>query len=262
MLNEALLRARSATGRPLGDTERQALFTHYARCREPAVLERLVVAHLPLAQALARRYALHRRPDPDLEQVACEGLVKALKRFDPERGTPFSAFAVPTILGELRRHLRDTRWALHVPRKVQDRLIAARHEAKRLAAVHGRWPTPGELAELLGCSEEEVVEALFAASASRTVPLDCTPSDDDGFMVAETVGDGEPGYEFVECWASIEAAMPALTQDEFDVVRLRFGNDLTQREIASRLRISRSHVGRLLASALETMRRSAVGVRA
>jgi RNA polymerase sigma-B factor len=212
---------------------------------------------MPLARALARRYTTG-HGDADLEQVACEGLVKALKRFDPERGTPFTSFAVPTVLGELRRHLRDTSWTAHVPRKVQERLSAVRKAATAFSATHGRAPSAQELAFILDCEEESVVDALTAASTLSTVPLDEPTGDGEGLTVADRLGNVDPGYDLIECLCAIDRALPRLTRDERTVVDLHFRADLTQRQIAAEVGVSRSQVGRLLGSALDTLRASAV----
>jgi RNA polymerase sigma-B factor len=241
----------------ISEEQRQWLLRRYASDRRPADLEALVVSYRPLACSLAKRYSSGPHGDPDLEQAACEGLVKALQRFDPDRGTPFTSFAVPTILGEVRRYLRDTVWPAHVPRKIQERVRRVRRAGEEFSAGFGRAPTVPELAATLRLSEEEVVEALTAASTSRTSSLDAERSDLDGFTLADQLGSIDPAYEQVECLTAIERAFPALPIEEQTVVRLHFGGDLTQRQIAAQLGVSRSHVGRLLGSALDHLRETA-----
>ena len=242
-------------GRPLDDRARDRLLRRYARHRSAADLESLVVSYAPLARSLARRYARGGAADPDLEQVACEGLVKALQRFDPDRGTPFTSFALPTILGELRRFIRDTSWCAHVPRRVQERVQAVRRATDAFTARNGRPPTAPELADAARCTVEDVVEALAASATCRTVSFDAEPADDDdGATLADRLGTDDPAFEHVEHLASIERALPGLAPEEQAVIRLRFAADLSQREIALRLGVSRSHVGRLLERSLDHLR--------
>src|SRR4051795_5753607 len=145
--------------------ESDRLLRRYAAHRDPADLEELVRRFRPLVRKLALRYARGSEPLDDLEQVASLGLIKALDRFDPERGFAFTSFAVPTILGELKRSFRDTAWSAHVPRSVQERVADVRRESDAYAALHGRSPAVRELAERLECDEEAVIEALDAAGA-------------------------------------------------------------------------------------------------
>jgi RNA polymerase sigma-B factor len=241
----------------LDERRRERLLRRYTRDHRPRDFEALVVSYRPLACALARRYSYGPYGDADLEQAACEGLVKALLRFEPERGTSFTSYAVPTILGEVRRHLRDTTWPAHVPRKVQERVRLVRGAGERHAALHGRPPTPAQLAAATHLTEEEVVEALTAASTARTTSLAVERADLDGHTLADRLGEVDPSYEQVECLTAIERAFPALPFDEQAVVRLHFGDELTHRQIAARLGVSRSQVGRLLGSALGHLREAA-----
>jgi len=240
------------------EVERRRLLRRYALHRDKEDLERLVISYRPLARALARQYDAAGARE-DLEQAACEGLIKAIQRFDPARGTAFTSFAVPTILGELRRYRRDTAWAVRVPRTLQERVQALRAATDRLTAAHGRAPTVRELAGWLGCDEEGVVEALCAASSMTALALD-SPSgtDDDAASVADRLGTADPGYEHVEDLATIEDALGVLSPAEMTVLKLRFGDDLTQREIAGRLQLSRSEVARALGGAVERLRCVAV----
>ncbi len=239
------------------DDAREAALLRYARHRDSRDLEALVLSYRPLAHALARRVGRGSSRE-DLEQVACEGLIKAIRRFDPDRGFAFMSFAVPTILGELRRHRRDTAWPAHVPRPLQERIQDVRAAAERRSARCGREPTIAELAADLDCDEALVLDALAAASSLNVLPLDAPPrgDEDNGGSLAEQIGAADPGYDRIEYLASIEVAAPTLSDEQRTVVRLRFAEDLTQREIARRLRISRSEVGRTLAAAQATLRSS------
>jgi RNA polymerase sigma-B factor len=237
------------------DRERARKLRRYSRHRDAEDLEQLVLSYLPLAHALARRFG-PRGSREDLEQVACEGLIKAIRRFEPDRGFAFTTFAIPTILGELRRHRRDTAWPAHVPRPLQERIQGVRSAAERHGARCGREPTAAELADVLGCHEEEVLDALTAAASLNVVPLDAPRRDQDpgAGPLAEQIGGPDPAYDRVECLASIEAAAPALSDDHREVVRLRFSEELTHREIARRLNVSRSEVARRLAAAEDSLR--------
>jgi RNA polymerase sigma-B factor len=243
--------------RKLDEEHRRRLLERYARLRRADDLERLVVSYRPLACSLARRYHVGSHVDPDLEQAAYEGLVKAIRRFEPDRGTPFTTFAVPTILGEVRRYLRDTVWPAHVPRKVQERVRAVRRTAEAFGATHGRSPSVAELAAALDCGHEEIVEALAAVSSTRTVSFDAQATGREEYPLADRLGGVDPAYDRVECLTAIDHAFPRLPIDEQTVVQLHFGAELTQRQIASRLGYSRSHVGRLLGSALDHLRETA-----
>lgn len=236
------------------ERDRRRLLLRYARHGHPDDLERLVISYRPLARALARRYESSGGKE-DLEQVACEGLIKAIQRFDPDRGYAFTSFAVPTILGELRRYRRDTGWAVRVPRALQERVQAVRAVTERVTTASGRAPTANELAHWLGCEEEAIVDALCAASSLTAVPLDGPwGADDDGDTIADRLGDADPAYDEIECLAAIEDALGALSPTEMTVIKLRFGEDLTQREIARRLYVSRSEVARVLTGAVERLR--------
>jgi RNA polymerase sigma-B factor len=230
--------------------------TLLARYRDgdEAAREDVVERFLPLARQLARRYARGNEPLDDLFQVASVGLLKAIERYDPQRGYAFSTFAVPTIVGELKRYFRDTGWAVHVPRPIQDRIVQI-NKAIALLARDGRSPTPAEVADEVGCSVEEVVEAMEASLAFDAVSLE-TPrgGDDEGGSYAETVGADDEGYEMVEYSAAIAPAINAMPQRDRLILRLRFERDLTQSEIAEQLGISQMHVSRIIRRALSRLR--------
>jgi RNA polymerase sigma-B factor len=246
-----MLRSGSHRQTSTDERTRERLLRRYARWRRPEDLEDLVLSYRPLARALARRYPTAAGAREDLEQAAYEGLIKAIQRFEPERGAAFASFAVPTILGELRRYLRDTAWPAHVPRSLQERIREVRAAAEDFSAAHGRHPTTSELAQAIACEDEAVVEALGVSAALSVVPLDGPGRDHDApAPVAEQVGADDPGFDRVECLATIEEALPTLTHVQKTVLRLHFAEDLTQRQIAGQLGVSRSEVARDLGSAI------------
>ena len=233
-----------------------ALLMRYKRQRDAVAREELVERFLPLARQLARRYARPNEPIDDLFQVASMGLLKAIDRFDPERGNAFSTFAVPTIVGELKRYFRDTGWAVHVPRPIQERIGQVNRAVNELSRDLGRSPTPNELAESIGASAEEVLEALEAAKAFDAISLDMPRGggDGEGSAYADTVGEHDARFEMVEYSAVIEPTMAALPERDRLILRLRFERDLTQTEIADRLGISQMHVSRIIRRSLERLR--------
>jgi RNA polymerase sigma-B factor len=222
----------------------------YAAHRDPRDLEALVERYRPLAWSLARRYAGAGSASlEDAQQVACLGLVKALKRFEPARGYAFSSYAVPTIAGELKRWRRDTGWALHMPRYLQECARTVRTTAAALVRDGNRAPTVPDIADALGWEEEEVVEALSAGEAMTFVALD--ESTDDGLDAPRVeLGALDPGFELAEYRATIECCLCELDEREMDVVRLRFGEDLTYREIGRRLGIPSGESARTLQAAI------------
>jgi RNA polymerase sigma-B factor len=189
--------------------------------------------------------------------VASIGLVKAVDRFDPARGSAFSSYAVPTILGELKRYFRDVGWAVHVPRGMQERVMSVNQAVSRLARDLGRSPTPSEVAEALGEATENVLEAMEAAIAYDAVSLDAPPrttDDDGGDTYADSVGAVDERYELVEYATAIAPTVAALPERDRLVLHLRFDEDLTQLEIAERIGVSQMHVSRLIRRALNRLR--------
>jgi RNA polymerase sigma-B factor len=235
------------------------LLERYRRHGDLAARDRLVERMLPLVRRLALRYQRGTEPLEDLVQVGCVGLVKAIDRFDFERGSPFVRFAVPNILGEIRRHFRDTGWAAHVPRGMQERALQIRQAVEDLGGTLGRSPTPPEVARELGIDVEEVLEGMEAATAYTSVSLDAPrPGDDEEpTTYVESLGQHDNGYALVEDLSTVLPALRVLPAREREIIRLRFGEDLTQSEIAQRLGISQMHVSRLLRRALERVRRVA-----
>ncbi len=218
----------------------------------------MIERHLPLARSLARRYIRAQDMADDVEQVAAMGLVKAVDRFDPERGRSFSSFATPTILGEIKRHFRDTRWALHVPRDLQERAQRVAREADRLATELRRAPTVAELADAVGCSAEQVLEAREAFSGLDTESLDAPmPGGDDGDAgetLGEMLGRADESYDFVEKRVTIGPAVAELPKRDRLALRLRFDEDMTQAEIGSALGVSQMQVSRILRRSLSEVR--------
>ena len=235
------------------------LFRRYSASRDLAVREELVRRFLPFARSLALRYAGGGEPSDDLVQVASVGLIAAIDRFDPDRGVPFAAFAAPTILGELRRHFRDRVWTLRVPRGLQERIRSVEDAIAKLSNQLERSPTVLEIAETLGASEAEVLEALEASDVRRTVSLDHPSGGDDSAegSVADRLGEQDPGFELVEERAALRAGFRVLTDLEREVLRLRFVEDLTQSKIAARVGYSQMHVSRILRRALDRLRDTA-----
>jgi RNA polymerase sigma-B factor len=241
------------------------LFERYHLHGDVAARDELIRLCLPLARKLASRYARNGEPIDDLLQVASIGLIKAVDRFDPARGTAFSSFAVPSILGELKRYFRDHGWAARVPRPLQERVLKLNAATEELAVELRRAPTPRELAAATGESVEDVLEALEAATAHDSVSLDAPvggAADDEDSTYAESVGDVDPELELVEHRVVVGRAFGALPDREQMVLKLRFDDDMTQSEIAARVGVSQMHVSRLIRRALDRMRTIAEGAEA
>lgn len=214
--------------------------------------EALVARFLPLAKSLARRYQRAGESQEDLVQVATIGLINAIDRFDPERTTAFSSFAVPTILGELKRYFRDKSWAIRVPRELQELVLKVDNTTEALARTLGRTPSIEEIAQALEVSHAQILEAQEASGAYRTASLDQQSSGDDqeGGGYAERFGEDDPGYEQAEDHATIESLLEALSPREQEILRLRFYHDLSQSEISEQVGCSQMHVSRMIKQAL------------
>jgi RNA polymerase sigma-B factor len=219
------------------------------------IRDELVQGHLPLVEYLARRFAGRGEPLDDLIQVATIGLIKAVDRFDPERGVEFSTYATPTIAGEIKRHFRDKGWAVRVPRRLQELKLSLTRASADLTQQLGRAPTVAELATHLNLSEEDVLEGLESAHAYSTVSLDAPDSDDDeGPAVADSLGMVDEALEGVEYRESLKPLLEALPPREKRILVLRFFSGMTQSQIAAELGISQMHVSRLLARTLAQLR--------
>jgi RNA polymerase sigma-B factor len=245
------------------DADRHAARAHAERVLlerayrgDSAAREALVRRFLPLARKLARRYHRGAEPLDDLTQVASLGLLKAIDRFDPARPTAFSSFAVPTIIGELKRHFRDKGWSVRVPRELQELVLKLEPASEQLARELGRAATPAEIAERTGSTVELVLEAREAAGAYRAVSLDRPRDDEEGGGASEH-GVEDPGFAVAEDAATIEHLMRVLDEREREVLRLRFDEDLTQAEIGERIGVSQMHVSRIIRGAIARLQRAA-----
>jgi RNA polymerase sigma-B factor len=236
------------------DRQREAAdLRAYADHRDPGARERLIRRYLPLANAIARRFDRGQRvPLEDLQQIAAIGLVKALERYDPAHGAAFSTFAVPTMQGEIRRYFRDFTWTVRPPRELQERAIRIERERERLTNDLGRNPTARELADDVGCTPEELLDASEAAHARSGVSFDrpVTTEEGDGATLGEQLGGEDPGFEAAEVSATLDRLLKTLPERDQLVLRLRFREDLTQSEIARRIGCSQMHVSRILRAAL------------
>ncbi len=227
-----------------------ALFT---RLPNPDVREELVLRHRPLALYLARRFSGRGEALEDLEQVASLALLKAIDRFDVERDVRFATFATVTIVGELKRHLRDRGWAVRVPRPLQELAVRVSGLLPELWQDLGRSPTVAEIAERADATEEETLEALEAAQAYSTDPIDA-PMGDQGVAPADALGEHDDRFERLEGWRTVAPLIGELPERERRILYLRFFGERTQSEIAQELGISQMHVSRLLARTLERLR--------
>ncbi len=211
---------------------------------------------LPLARSLARRYIRSSESADDLVQVASLALVKAVDRFDPDRDVAFSTFAVPTILGELKRHFRDTAWAVHMPRSLSEGALRVEKTERQLANRTGHRPSVAEIAEAMGEELEWVVNVLDASRAHDALSLDATVDtpDGDGETLAGTLGDEDERFDYVEERDAVAGCIGDLSERERTVLELRFGAELTQSEIAERIGVSQMQVSRILRRTLERLR--------
>jgi len=236
------------TGAAIDDLE---LLRLYHETGDMDARRQLIERMLPLVRTLARRYANRGESLEDLEQVGCVGLIKAVDRFDLSRELRFSTFAVPTILGEIKRHFRDRTWSVRVSRGIQELNARVTREADRLAVRLGRSPTIAELAVATSTTEEAVLEAMQGAQAYSTIPLE-EPIGDDGEPVSK-LGTLDSGFDRADERIELSRGLEALAPRERTIVALRFFAGLTQREIASRVGISQMHVSRLLRRSLDEM---------
>lgn len=228
---------------------------------DPAIREELITRFGGLALACARRFSGRGEPIDDLEQVAAVGLVKAVDRFDPQQGYAFSTFAVPTIMGELRRHFRDAGWAVRVPRRTKDLHVRLPEAVEELTRRLARTPRTSEVAEHLGVTEEAVLEAMDAAWAYRPLSLDSpvrgNGEDGPAELLGDTLGDFDPDALGVERRVQLAQLMGSLDERERRIIFLRFFEELSQSEIAALVGTSQVHVSRLIRASLERMRGAA-----
>jgi RNA polymerase sigma-B factor len=248
--------ATSTPRLPAGQVETAVLLTRWREHGDTHAREALVERLMPLARALARRYA-GQEPLEDLVQVAAVGLLGAIDRFDPARGVPFTAYAVPTILGELKRHFRNTGWAVHVPRGPQELALRVSRATEKITAQSGHQPRVRELAEYLELSTEDVLTGLDAGTAHFAASLDAPLSGDDSdepVTLCDTIHHGEDGYELVEMTTSLTGAIKRLPYLERRALSLRLEGDIKQSEIAAQLGCSQMQVSRLLCRAAARVR--------
>lgn len=248
--------ASSANGHQNDGPPDAELFARLRAHGDARAREALIGRYLPLARRLARRYQHTDEPLDDLVQVASMGLVKAVDRFDASREVMFSSYAVPTILGELKRHFRDRTWSVRVPRDLQELALRVDQTFTRLSTGQRRAPTVSEISEAIGVSEEQVLDAMEAMGAYRASSLDAPRStrDEETESVAESLGSTDSGYERAEARAALEPLFSRISERERIVLQLRFGEDLTQAEIGERIGVSQMQVSRLIRQALTRLR--------
>lgn len=222
----------------------------------PELRDRAIRAWLPMTRHLAKRYARRGEPTDDLEQVAVVGLIKAVDRFDAGRGVDFVGFAIPTVLGELKRHFRDRTWSVRVPRRMQELRLAISAANSSLSHSLGRSPTVTDVAVHLGLTDEEVLDGLEGARAYHSTSLSLPVNEESGITLGDTLGETDTGFELAELRAALGPAVAALDERQQRIVSLRFYGNQTQTEIARQVGISQMHVSRLLARALATLRTS------
>ncbi|MEX3655194.1 MULTISPECIES: RNA polymerase sigma factor SigF [Mycolicibacterium] len=217
--------------------------------------ERIVERCLPLADHIARRFDGRGEPREDLVQVARVGLVNAINRFDVEAGSDFVSFAVPTIMGEVRRHFRDNSWSVKVPRRLKELHLRLGAATAELSQRMGRAPTASELAEELGMDREEVIEGLVAGSSYNTLSIDSGGGgDEDAPAIVDTLGDVDTGLDQIDNRETLRPLLAQLPERERTVLLLRFFESMTQTQIAERVGVSQMHVSRLLAKSLARLR--------
>lgn len=238
--------------------DRDLFIRHHAH-GDRLAREELVERFLPLARQLARRYQRAGEPLEDLLQVASMGLVKAIDRFDPAREIAFSSYAVPTILGEIKRHFRDRTWAVRVPRDLQELSLRVDRAVGRLSETLRRQPSVAEIGEAVGADDEHVLEALQAGSAYRAMSFDAPRGDagEESVTLADSVGIDEQGFDRAEERATLAKLLATVTSRERDVLRMRFEEDMTQAEIGAVIGVSQMQVSRVIRQALTRLRAAA-----
>jgi RNA polymerase sigma-B factor len=235
--------------------EERALFERLGTDGDASAREQLVERFLPLARAMALRYQHSHEPLDDLLQVASLGLLRAVDRFDPEREIAFSSFAVPTILGEIRRHFRDRTWSVRVPRNLQELSLRVDRTVGELADQLRRQPSVAEIAAAIAADEESVLEALQAGGAYRALSFEAPRgSEEEASTLADSIGVREDGFDRAEARATLEALLRLVSSREREVLRLRFEHDLTQAEIGAVIGVSQMQVSRIIRRALGRLR--------
>jgi RNA polymerase sigma-B factor len=246
-----------ASGRgPERTRKDRALFLRYRQEGDVQARDQLVERFLPLARQLARRYQRASEPLDDLLQVASLGLIKAIDRFDVEREIAFSSYAVPTILGEIKRYFRDRTWAVRVPRDLQELTLKVDRAVAELAEELRRQPSVAEIGEAVGAEEEEVLEALQAGGAYRAVSFEAPrgSGDEEAATLADSIGVDEHGFSRAEERATLAALLAGVTPREREVLRMRFEEDMTQAQIGAVIGVSQMQVSRLIRQSLARLR--------
>jgi RNA polymerase sigma-B factor len=237
--------------------ETAELFKKYARNRDPATRDALILGHQNLVHYLAGKFANRGIPLEDLVQVGMIGLINAVDRFDPDRGLQFSTYATPTILGEIRRHFRDKGWGLKVPRRLQELNMAAAKTAEKIGAELGRPPTIQEVATRIGASEEETLEAIEMGNAYEMVALDA-PMQSQGesamLTLSDFLGKEDASLHKIEFYGDLREAINSLEPREKAIIYYRFFKELSQTQVATRLNISQMHVSRLQHRAMRKLK--------
>jgi RNA polymerase sigma-B factor len=236
------------------DPHIDALLVAYHRDGDAEARERALVELMPLVRALASRYAGRGEPLEDLVQVGSIGLIKAVDRFDVDRGAEFTSYAVPTIVGEIRRHFRDKAWAMHVPRRLKELSLRLSRILDELTTQLGRSPTIAELAAAAGVEEEEAIDALNSMNAYSTRSLHAPFEAGSDESLTDKLGVDDTGFAEVEDGTLVAAGLDALDERERRIVEMRFFEEMTQSQIASEIGISQMHVSRLLRRSLAVMR--------
>jgi RNA polymerase sigma-B factor len=252
------LRAESgAHAGPPAEGDVEALLARYASSRDPEAREALTRNFMPLAHRLARRYVRSSEPAEDLKQVAAMGLLKALDRFQPGRGPSFPSFAIPTILGELRRYFRDSTWSVHVPRSAQERAQRIEAAEAELSGGAHTAPTVDQIAEHLGITPEEVLDGMLAVRAYQTDSLDAPVApeqDGEGRTMLQEIGEEDPAYEWLEEGLAVAPGLQTLDARERRILQMRFVGEMSQSEIAAQIGVSQMQVSRILARTLGRLR--------
>jgi RNA polymerase sigma-B factor len=233
--------------------ELDARFADYRRTHDRELRNELVEAHVRLAEFLARRFQHRGEPLDDLRQVALVGLLKAVERFEPERGLQFSSFATPTIIGELKRHFRDKGWAVRVPRRIQELHLELDQTVATLTQELRRPPSTADIAARAGAWEEDVLEAMEASSLYRLPSIDAARSDGETRAADARLGVDDEEFDAVDDRVAVRELLSVLPARERRIVYLRFFEGRTQLEIAADVGISQMHVSRLLTKSIETL---------
>jgi RNA polymerase sigma-B factor len=240
----------------LSKEEILSLFQTYQDTHDPEIKRVLVNSHMDLVHSLARRFINRGEPLDDLVQVASMGLLKAIDRFDSSRNVQFTTYAVPTIVGELKRYFRDRASTIRLPRGLRERSHALNMAVQRFSQEHGRSPSIAEIAEVLGISEEDVIEGMESVESVAVASLDSSSAESGDLSLLDIVGGEDKTLQILDERLSLAGAMSDLTPREQNLLYLRFIEGLSQTEIARQLGISQMHVSRLLRRTLQTLRQN------